>query len=195
MVCLTSSKLKCLIATSMLAAFLASSAAAQSKARPPAPFDGISKPVDLHGRPKTFVPGKRTMYGIWYEDGIWRLRTVAKKRSKTEFIGTVEIDRGKVTPDYSALDKEKKKKSQDRVIVSKSGQKMDFKFRTFGQIDGIDFKVSTTTRTVTFKLKARDDDNPEVIYIGTKGTHPDKAIFTLPAHPKKPVTTDKKSKP
>ena len=158
----------------------ASAADRRKKAGPPK-----AEEVDPFGRPKLFIQGKRKMYGIWYEDGIWRLRTTSGRGVRVEFLGTVEVDSGRVTPDFTALDRSKKRRDADLVRVSKNRRKMDFRFITVGLTDGIDFKVDKRTKMVGFKLRTDDDDDPKFILIGAKGEHPAKNVFYLPAHPKK----------
>lgn len=136
------------------------------------------------GRPKYFSQGKHRMYGVWFEDGVWKLRTTSGKGVKVDFTGSVEIDTDKITPDYSQLEGSKKKLADsDLVRLNKSKNKMDFRFVTFGATDGIDFKVGPKAKSITFKLRTADDDDPKFIVIGGKGVHPDKGTFTLPANP------------
>ena len=139
--------------------------------------------IDPHGRPKRFVPGKHRMYGIWYEDGIWKLRTTSAKDVRIEFLGSVELDSDKITADYTALDRARKPKDSDFVRMKKSRRRMEFRFVTIGKVDGIDFKVGKRAKTITFNLRAADDDDPRIFFIGEKSVNPEKGIFVLPAHP------------
>lgn len=153
--------------------------------------DKIPEVIDPYGRPKRFIQGKHRMYGIWYEDGAWRLRTTSGRRVKVGFHGTVQIDKDKIIPDYTALDRVKKRKDSDLVILSKNRQQMKFRFVTVGWTDGIDFKVGKKAKTVTFDLRTAGDDDPRFILIGGKGVNPAKGKFTFPAHPPKPPITSK----
>lgn len=121
--------------------FLADIVVAKGPAKGEKPAENDSKTIDPYGRPKGFVQGKQRMYGIWYEDGAWRLRTTSGRRVKIGFHGIVEIDKDKIVPDYTALDRTKKRSDSDLVILSKNRQQMKFRFVTIGWTDGIDFKV------------------------------------------------------
>ena len=50
-----------------------------------------------------------------------------------------------------------------------------------GAVDGIDFKGGEKAETIKFKLAIEGRQQPAFIYIGSKGEHPSKAEFTLPA--------------
>ncbi len=139
--------------------------------------------LDPLGRPKEFVQGKHRMYGVWYEEGLWRLRTTSGKGVKIEFTGTVEIDAGSITPDYSALEKTGNRVDDDAVRLSKGGKKLDFRFITLGATDGVDFKVGKNAKSVKFTLRTAGDDDPRFIFIGGKSAHPTGGTFTIPAHP------------
>lgn len=139
--------------------------------------------IDPRGRPARFKVGSHRMYGIWYENGTWKLRTTSARGVRIEYLGTVEIDKDKITSDYTALDREKNRRDSDLVKMERNRRKMSFRFVTIGAVDGIDFKVGEKAQTVTFHLRIADDDNPELIFIGEKSAHPKSAKFILPAHP------------
>ena len=141
------------------------------------------KSIDPYGRPLEFIQGKKRMYGLWYEDGVWKLRTTSGKGVRVGFHGTVEVDGDKVTPDYTALEGVRRSKDSDRVVLSRNQRQMKFRFITIGWTDGIDFKVGPKAKTVKFDFRIAGDDDPRGILIGAKGVHPEKSIFTLPAHP------------
>lgn len=160
---------------------------AEDKSETPDVREGVSKDVDPFGRPKQFIQGKRKMYGIWYEDGIWKLRTTSGRGVKIEFVGSVEVDRDRIYADYSALDlgKGKRRKDGDVVRIANRYRKMTYRFITIGLTDGIDFKIGPRAKKVTFNLRVAGDDDPRFILIGAKGAHPEKGVFTLPANPTK----------
>ncbi len=135
------------------------------------------------GRPKEFLQAKSRMFGVWYEDEMWHLRATSGKGVKLEFTGTVEVDGGSITPNYSALEKARKKANSDAVQLSKGGRVMEFRFVTSGTADGIDFKVGKNAKTVKFTLRTADDDDPRFIFIGGKSAHPQGGTFSFPAHP------------
>jgi len=125
-----------------------------------------SKAIDPYGRPKDFIQGKSRMFGIWYEDGVWKLQTTSGRGVKIEYRGIVKIDKDKIVPDYAALDKGVRPRDRDLVLLSKDRREMKFKFITVGWTDGIDFKVGKKTKTVTFDLRTAGSDDPRYILIG-----------------------------
>lgn len=139
------------------------------------------------GRPKEFLQAKSRMFGVWYDDQLWHLRATSGKGVKLEFTGTVEVDAGSITPNFSALEKAKKKANSDAVQLSRGGRVMEFRFVTAGTADGIDFKVGKNAKTVKFTLRTADDDDPRFIFIGGKSAHPTSGSFSFPAHPEPPA--------
>jgi hypothetical protein len=138
------------------------------------------------GRPKQFTQGKGTMYAVWYEDGIWKLRTTAPEgKGKKAFTGTITVEGDRLIGDFSALEKAKNAGKADWALIGNGGRSLSFQFATFGATDGIDFKVGPKAKSITFHLKCGGDDDPKIIFIGAKGQHPAKALFTLPATPDK----------
>jgi hypothetical protein len=145
--------------------------------------DGTPNPI---GRPPGFKQGKKDIYGVWYEDGQWHLRMTSRDgKGRTVFTGMVKVDGDRMMGDFSALEKAKKAKNADWVVFHPDRRGFDFRFANRGATDGVAFKVGPKARTVTFKLELGDDDDPRRILIGGNNAHPDRAEFTLPAHPGK----------
>lgn len=180
------------VAAATLVLMLSLVSAAEAK-EPVEKAKSTTKAINPYGRPKDFIQRKGRMYGIWYEDGVWKLQTTSGRRVKIEFLGIVKIDKDKIVPDYAALDKGTRPRNRDLVLLSKDRREMKFKFITVGWTDGIDFKVGKKAKTVTFDLRTAGSDDPRYILIGAKGVHPAKGKFTLPAHPPKPPADSKES--
>lgn len=140
---------------------------------------GSSSP-DPKGRPKKFEQGKKS-YGLWFEDGVWHLRMTSTDR--TVFAGSVRVTGDRIIGEIQALEKAKKPKNADWIVPHKDGAGFDFRFVTTGATDGVAFKAGPRASNIQFRLNTGGDDDPRRILIGSKGDHPDKATFTLPAHP------------
>lgn len=141
------------------------------------------------GRPEQFKQGRRTVYAIWFDDGVWNLQVTSpdsgKKAGRKIFSGRVEVDGDFLIGEFQGLDKAKKAKDTDWIVPHPDRKGFDFQFATFGKTDGVNFKVGPKSRTITFNLLVGGDDDPDKILIGAKGARPDKAKFTLPANPAK----------
>lgn len=137
------------------------------------------------GRPKKFTQGKRAMYGVWNDDGIWRLRMTGKKDVKVIFTGVIRAQGDRLIGEWQGLEKADKAKNADWIFPHTDGKGFDFRFVVFGKTDGVNFKVGPKAESVMFKLLVDGDDDPKKILIGTEGKYPDKGDFTLPALPKK----------
>jgi len=142
------------------------------------------KAIDPHGRPENFDQGKRRMYGVWLDEGVWHLRMTSKnvKGAKRRiFNGKVEVAGDRLTGEFQGLEKAEKAKDADYIKVDRDGMGFEFQFATFGKSDGVTFKVGKKAETVTFHLLSDGDDDPDIVLIGAKGAHPESAKFTLPA--------------
>jgi len=144
---------------------------------------------DPFGRPEGFKEGKQAMYALWYEKGEWQLRTTSKDKGKDSekvtFSGRVSIEGDKVVGDFKKLEKAKKGKDADYILVFRDYKGFDFQFATYGKTDDVHFKAGEKAKSITFKLLIDGKEDPKSILIGKKGLHPDKAEFTMPAHPVK----------
>jgi hypothetical protein len=143
--------------------------------------DGSPNPI---GRPPAFIQGKYDVYVIWYEDGQWNLRMTSKAgKGRVGFAGKVVVDGDQLKGDFTSLEKARKVKDADWIVLHKDRKGFDFRFATFGGTDGVAFKVGPKARSITFKLSVGGDDDPRRILIGGNNARPDKNEFTLPAHP------------
>src|SRR5437762_857977 len=57
--------------------------------------DALAK-IDPLGRPKSVQSGKRTEYGIWFENGEWHIRATGQSGKKQHFRGYVRLEGGKI---------------------------------------------------------------------------------------------------
>lgn len=142
------------------------------------------------GLPRGKDPGGGIgVFRVWFDDGKWNLRTSTedskgKKDKLTVFSGSVKSD-GKITVEGKAL--EKIGKTGDKIVPHADGKGFDFEFKTYNAVDFAIFQVADGAKKVTFNLKLDGEKAPLLrVLIGEKNEHPDKAEFTLPAHPKKP---------
>ena len=147
--------------------------------------------TDAGGRPKQFKAGSKAMFGVWFEDGAWHLRSTSSnvkdrndKPVRVIFSGSVRVVGGEVVIQNEEADKgNAKSKTGDRLTRHKDGKGFDFVFQTFGGVDGIAFKATGKAESISLKLKVNGDDDPKYIFVGEKGKHPDKATFVVPARP------------
>jgi hypothetical protein len=140
---------------------------------------------DPVGRPAAFRQGRGAMFGVWYQEGYWHLSMTSKERKgRKVFTGAVSVAGDRLAGQVEGLEMAKNLKKADWIFPRPGGRGFDFRFVTAGATDGVRFNVGKKATTVTFELHVGGDSDPTQILIGAKGTHPDKATFTLPAHPK-----------
>jgi hypothetical protein len=146
-------------------------------------------PPNPIGFPKKAGPGGVGVYRVWYEDGMWHLRTSTensegKKDTLLVFTGSVRCD-AKLTVEAKKLEKGNGKTS-DRLVPHQDGKGFDFRFATYGATDQADFKIDARGKTLKFALQLDGEKVATTrIFIGAEGRHPEKSEFTLPAKPKK----------
>ncbi len=147
-------------------------------------------PPNPLGFPKKGDPGGGVgAIRIWHADGKWHLRSstensVGKKDKLMVFSGSVRCE-DKIAVEGNKLENGKGKTS-DSVTPHADGKGFDFRFATYGATDQADFTVADKGKKLTFKLLI-DGEKAATgrVIIGEDGEHPEKAEFTLPAHPKK----------
>ena len=154
-----------------------------------APASAFDPPNPI-GMPKKGDPGGGVgAFRIWYLDGKWHVRTscensVGKKEKLMVFTGTVRCE-DKVTAEGIRLEKGNGK-TADTLTPHRDGKGFDFRFATFGAIDEAEFTIGAKGKTLKFKLLVDGMNAPtQRILIGSDGTNPEKAEFTLNAQPKK----------
>jgi hypothetical protein len=140
--------------------------------------------ADPNGKPKKFVIGKEPIYAVWYADGAWHVRATAKKGEASKFHGSIKLEGGVFTEgSFENLERGRKKGLHDWVAVERDQKSCRFIFDNTGKSDGLDFKVSETTRNITFGLLIGAKTPTENVLIGLDGTHPATNPFTIKAHP------------
>ena len=140
--------------------------------------------VDPAGEPKGFKPGDVDRYAVWHDKKGWHLRTTTAK-VKHHFQGSITVDGGTIEAAHS-LRLEKEGKLADHWRLDMPGrQKLAFDFKTDEGVDGIDFKVSASAKTIHFNLLIDGKHQAKKILIGQDNDHPAQDPFTLPAHPGK----------
>lgn len=138
-------------------------------------------PIDPNGEPKGFHAGETARYAVWHSKRGWHVRTTTAGK-KHHFTGKIHVDGGTIESIHSAH-LEAKGKLQDHWKVNAARNTVEFDFRTDSGVDGIDFTVSASAKTIRFNLHIDGKQPEERIYIGQKGQHPRDDPFTLPAHP------------
>jgi hypothetical protein len=154
--------------------------------------------ADPNGKPKKFKIGKESIYAVWCADGAWHVEATAKRGEVEKFQGSVKLEAGEFTEgSFDQLEMKPKKKLHDWVAVERDKKSLRFIFDNTGYSDGLDFKVSESTKSITFGLLIGGKTPTENVLIGAKGVHPATNPFTLPAHPEpteeKPVGKKKKA--
>jgi hypothetical protein len=140
------------------------------------------------GKPEGFKPGLSTRYAVWYEDGVWHVRSTSGTKGPHSFQGSLEIIGGKMTSlqPVGIEGKEAKKKEADTGTWNPQGTVFRFTLHTGKKhTDGFDLKVSDKATAIKFTLTAGGDEHAGKVFIGAKGEHPKEAVFYLPAHPEK----------
>jgi hypothetical protein len=153
--------------------------------------DGV---ITNWGKPKGFDTRKDDVnaYWLWYDDGIWHLRTTGGAKGAPRFKGLIEVADGKL----AGLDGTKgefKGKHRDQFVFNPARTAIAFNFKTDESVDGLDFAV-TPSATLKFTLAINGDAAPKHIRIGHDGDHPAAAVFTAPGHPPDPPDTKGKKK-
>lgn len=155
-------------------------------AAPGAKADDLPHPF---GKPEGFKPGAKTMYAVWYEKDEWHIVTTSKDKGKdsgkVSFTGRISIEGDRVLGEFKKLEKSKKGKDADYILLFRDYKGFDFLFSTYGKSDDVQFKGGEKAVSIKFKLLIDGKEDPKSIFIGKKGLHPEKAEFTYPARPVK----------
>lgn len=160
----------------------------------------LAEDPNPNGRPKEFKEGSTRSYAIWIDNGVWKLRTTStalKNKQNDEgvvFTGSVRAEGGKLIGERGNVEKAKNIAKADLIVEHKDGQGFDFRFATFGQIDGVNWTLGEGATAVKFKLLINGKEEPVRIFIGNKGEHPEKAEFTIAVPSPDKEKKQKKSK-
>jgi hypothetical protein len=146
--------------------------------------------ADPNGKPKKFKIGKEPIYAVWYADGAWHVEATATRGQASKFQGSIKVDGGEFTEgNFDKLEIKTGKKLHDWVAVERDKKSLRFIFDNTGYSDGSDFKVSESTKTVTFGLLIGGKTPTENVLIGAGSVHPATNPFSMPAQPE--PTTEK----
>ena len=124
-------------------------------------------------RPKpAFAPGESSGYFVWNDDDGWHVRWTTQ-RGKHVFTGTVSCD--------GSFNKFHPFRKEGNDYVKKvSENSIHFDTRTGEGVDGADFTLSPSSRTITFDLKMDGTAAPvDAVKIGRRKQHPPKVPFTI----------------
>ena len=143
-------------------------------------------PPRAQGKPKDYKAGETVRYAVWHDDDGWHLRcTTAKKHH--HFKGVVTIKGG----EFENV-KLVKAEVKDRFRLGPKKHVIEFDFSTDEGEDGFDFHASKGAEGIDWDCevgpgndKAETKKNPDLIYIGEDGDHPEKVPFHTFAHPVK----------
>jgi hypothetical protein len=118
-------------------------------------------------------------YLLWKDEKGWHV-LVASGMYKRRYQGTITLDRGQVK-DFKGLAKlERKGETKDYCLTNEKKTQILFDFTTHEGEDELSFSVGPETKRIFFNLRIDGKDQPGLIFIGKKGTHPPKTQFYLP---------------
>jgi hypothetical protein len=139
--------------------------------------------VDPAGVPTAFKPGDTFRYAIWWNRGVWHIRTTTAGRQH-EFKGMVVVEEGTIESVQPARLEGKNITVRDTWSINPSAKVFYFDFMTSRGVDGIDFTVSPEADRLILHLYIDGKHVPGRILIGRGNDNPMAALFTLPAHPR-----------
>jgi hypothetical protein len=150
-----------------------------------APDEAEFKPFEVksYGKPTNYAKAKGLHFYLWNDEEGWHLRAQSGMKVHV-FSGTIEVVGGKISKvgNFESLETSGKK-GADQAKVSE--RKINFNFKTKGNMDGFDFQVSPEALQLKFRLLIDGDSRPELILIGTNSQPAPWANFVLEAHPEK----------
>jgi len=126
----------------------------------------------VEGKPDAFDPGATRGYFIWHDWNGLHLWTTTRGQEH-HFSGVIRTDGRFINVHGKRLE------SDDWYRVGPERHEMNFDFTTSGGLDGVNFEIEGGDH-VNFDLFIDGHRiNPEEIYIGDRGWHPDQDDFTL----------------
>jgi hypothetical protein len=152
--------------------------------------DGV---ITNWGRPKDFAAGKVNAYWVWYDDGVWHLRSTGGGKGAHRFHGRIDVGGGKLVG-LKGQKGEYGGKLADRFAFNRDSTAIAFDFKTDEHIDGLNFAADAAATALRFTLALDGQASPRQIRIGRQGDHPAAAAFTVPAHPPDPPDAKAKAK-
>jgi hypothetical protein len=128
------------------------------------------------GRPD-FVPGEAKGYFIWNDANGWHLRWSTK--------GGRHIFAGTVTCDGLLLDVKAVSREKSDFVKQTSENTIRFDAKAAGDMDGVDFRLSPSTQSVSFDLRMDGQRvAPEMVRIGHGRHHPESVPFGIKRNPR-----------
>ena len=134
-------------------------------------------PLDFQGKPEGYKAGETQRYAVWHDEDGWHLRTTTAKNMH-QFHGKIVVKGGKCD-DVKLVKGEK----SDHFRVGPEKHVIEFDFKTDEAEDGIDFRTTKDSDTITWELKIDGEEKPGHVFVGHKAAHPHEMPFTTPAHP------------
>lgn len=148
----------------VVAAILASVAAVAQKGR------------YWEGRPD-FAPGEARGYFIWNDSNGWHLRWTTK--------GERHLFAGTITCDGLMLDVKAVSREKSDFVKQTSDNTIRFDAKAAGDMDGVDFRLSPSTQSVSFDLRMDGQRvPPNGIRIGHGRHHPESVPFKITRNPR-----------
>ena len=133
------------------------------------------------GRPKRMEAGQSQRWFVWQDAEGWHVRATTRGR-KHHFEGTIRVLGGTIRG-VNGAKLERKGKGKDWWTLADGNRALMLNLTTDGGMDGFDFIVSSGADEVVFDLKIDGESRAEDIHVGKAGGHPDRARFSVPAHP------------
>jgi hypothetical protein len=170
------------VAVSLIGATLAiagpASAATEKKHKPIAAKQCAGNHDDawpdwVNGRPVGLDAGDTGGVYLWHSTDGWHLVVTHRGDDKKVLAGVIET-RGKIVDVHAvALERD------DKLVLSKDGHRLTFRFANFGHIDELTFKTVCAPR-LGFGFKAEGHRLPAGrIVVGHQGRHPKSDPFTI----------------
>jgi hypothetical protein len=136
--------------------------------------------VQSYGKPKNYAKARGLHYYVWKDEEGWHLRAQSGAKVHS-FSGAIEVVGGKFSKvaNFEALETSGKQADQGKV----SERRITFNFKTKGNMDGFDFRVSPESQQLRFRLLIDGDARPEQIMIGANAQPAPTSTFALNPHP------------
>lgn len=146
---------------------------------------------ELYGKPKQLDAGNRRGLYVWCAGERWHVVSATRGELHV-FTGMVHVKGGKVTnvANFGNLEVGHvplmyRSHVPDIGAVNPARDMITFKFTTKGARDGFTFTVDEAATELEVRILRDGMPIPGEVFIGSNGTRPPAAAFSLPAHPKK----------
>jgi hypothetical protein len=130
-------------------------------------------PGIVQGTPDGFHPGDTGGVYLWHDRDGWHLRVTHANDDKKIVSGRITT-KGKLTRvDGARLEK------GDMVKTGPDGHVLEFRFRNYGHIDGVDFRTACAP-ALHFAFATGGHKVPvDRVFLGDERAHPDSNPFTI----------------